>query len=131
MLAKQAVEVAECVEAAIVAYLADAVGGVDELAGSHAKAHFNHIVAESLACTKLEEPAERCGRHAYEVGKVGKADFFGEMIAYVVLHLEYATAVAVDVYLCKRRRGKLARIAGKRQLVEYCQSCRSRRRTVS
>ena len=72
MLAKQAVEVAECVEAAVVAYLADAVGGVDELAGSHTKAHLNHIVAESLAGAKLEESAERCGRHAYEVGKVGK-----------------------------------------------------------
>ena len=86
ILAEKAVEVAERVESAAIAYLADAVRRVHKLSGSHTKSHLNDVVAERLAGAKLEETAERRRRHAYEVGKFGKAYFMGEMLADVVLH---------------------------------------------
>ena len=61
VLAEQTVEVAQRVEAAVVAYLADAVGGVHQLTCSHAEAHLHDVVAERLAGAQLEEAAERCG----------------------------------------------------------------------
>lgn len=87
ILAEKAVEVAERVESAAIAYLADAVRRVHKLSGSHAKAHLHDVVAKRLAGAELEEAAERRRRHALEVSKFGKANLLSEVLADIVLHL--------------------------------------------
>lgn len=69
-LAEQAVEVAQCVEAARVAYLADRVGRVDQSAGGIAQPDVNDVLAQVLARAQLEEAAEGRGRHAYELAEL-------------------------------------------------------------
>ena len=87
ILAEKAVEVAERVDSAAIAYLADAVRRVHKLSGSHAKAHLHDVVAKRLAGAELEEAAERRRRHAHEVSKFGKANLLSEVLADIVLHL--------------------------------------------
>ena len=58
-LAEDAVEVAQVVEPAAVAYLGDRVGAVDELSAGIAQTEVDDVIAEGSACMELEEPAER------------------------------------------------------------------------
>ena len=58
-LTEDAVEVAQVVETATIAYLRNRVGAVDKLSAGIAKTQVDDVIAEVTTCMELEEAAER------------------------------------------------------------------------
>ena len=105
-LTEDAVEVAQVVETATIAYLRNRVGAVDELPASIAESQVDDVIAEVTACMELEETAERRGTHACNVGQLGQSDLILVVGIDITLHLLDATAVARDLDLGKAAGSK-------------------------
>ena len=115
---EQSVEVAEVVEPAAPAYLADAVGGVHQSAGSQSQSDVDDVLAEVLSRAQLEEAAEGRGRHADEVGQLFQSQGVADVRIDEVLDLQDAARLATHVDLGERRRRQLVGIVELGQLVQ-------------
>lgn len=93
LLLEDAVEVADVVESALVAYLRHVDSAVHQEARGMAEPNVDDVVGDGLARPHPEETAEGGRRHAGDVGEGLKPDFLLEVLVDVFLHPPYPLAL--------------------------------------
>ena len=116
-LTEQAVEIAQRVETAVVAYLRYRLTGVNQTTGSIAQTDVDNILGEVLAGVMFEESAEGRWRHAHQTAQHIKTEIIDIVFADVMLDLQDAARLVINLNLGIRRGRQLAGIGELRQLV--------------
>ena len=107
---EQAVEVREVVEAAIIAYFSNGLGGIHKHTGGIAKTDVDDVVGKSLARAHTEETTEGHGSHPHQVRQLTEPYLFLEVCTDVALNPLHATRLIDRLNLGKRGAGELSRI---------------------
>ena len=130
MLAEQAVEVRERIEAGVITYFSSRHGGINQHSRSKAQANLDDIVRQGAACTLVEEAGKGYRCHPCQLCNLLKTHFFAEMTRYVLLHFADATALTACLNVCKRRAGQGAAVIGQRQVVKQFKEAQHRMEAV-
>lgn len=80
-------------------YLADALRGIYQHAGSITQTQVDDILRDISAGMELEETAERTAAHACQRGKFRQSEFIHIVLGDEILHLQDAPAIVFYRYL--------------------------------
>ena len=118
LLLEDAVEVAEIVESAIKTYLADALRGIYQHAGSITQTQVDNILRDVSARMELEESAEGTRAHTRQRGEIRQTEFIHIVLRDIVLYLQNTSAVILHRYLGIAARCQGSRILTLRQFIK-------------
>lgn len=89
-----AVEIRDVVETAIVTYLHDRHGAVDEFASGESEPRIDDVIGNGPARSQFEESAESRRRHARHIGEFAKPNRLPVILGDELLDLVHATRIA-------------------------------------
>lgn len=124
LLLEDTVEIADVVEAALVADFCHVGGGVHQKAGSMTETDVYDVVRHGLACTHTEEAAEGGWRHASNVGERLQAYLVLEVGVYVLLHVADTLALGGVLDIGKGLACQQVVVVLEGELVEYLQQAK-------
>ena len=105
LLLEDAVEVADVVEAATVAYLGHAGVCINKQAGCITQTDVDDVVADCLACPGTEETAEGSGSHACDISQSLQSNLLLEVLVDVFFDCTNASAFRLILYICETLAG--------------------------
>lgn len=118
LLFKDPVEIGDIVEAAVIGYLGNRMGSIDQHAGSMAQPYFVKAVDEGISSPFFNEPAKGNFGHAHQFRNLTQGDCLVIIMIHVFKCLLDAPAVVGEMFIGKRGIGKGPHIPGDGQIVK-------------
>ena len=100
-LLKNAIKIAEVIEAAGITDLSHRVGTINQHTTSITQALIDDILAQISTRMQLEEPTESRSAHARQISKRVETDFLLIVLLNIILHFLHAATVARHLNLGK------------------------------
>ena len=99
-LAEDAVEIAQVIKATTITDLCNTISTVNKQPAGKAQSHVDDIVCQVTARMQLKEAAEGTGAHTGNLSQFRKSDVLSIVLADIILHLQYTTAITGYIDLC-------------------------------